>query len=74
MFLEVTRTLPNRFYTTVLKSFLNILWEVRGHPLDDSEPGLEDHDQVVDFIRDRNYKLLQEATHLANKLEDLTKG
>ena len=44
MFLEVTRTLPNRFYTTVLKAFLNILREVRGYALDDNENNLQDHD------------------------------
>ncbi len=73
VFLEVTRTLPNRFYTTVLKAFLHLLREVRGHCLDGQEEALDDHDSVVEFIKDRHYKLLQEASNLPQKLEALTR-
>jgi hypothetical protein len=52
VFLEVTRTMPNRFYTNVLKSFLHILRILRGKEIDASELSFNDHDDVLDFIKD----------------------
>jgi hypothetical protein len=69
VFLEVTRTLPNKFYTTVLKALLHLLRTVRGSALDESEELMDDHEAVIEFIKDRHYTLLQDASKLPVMLE-----
>ena len=69
VFLEATRTLPNKFYTTVLKALLHLLRTVRGTSLHEEEELIDDHESAVEFIKDRHYILLQDAGKLPVMLE-----
>ena len=57
VFMDVTNTYDNRFYTNVLKAFLSILLVLRGKPLD-NDTELSTHSEIMEFIKDRHYKLL----------------
>ena len=70
VFMEVIRTMPNRFYTNVLKSYLLILRQLRDkQDVDENEENLKEHAEVIEFIKDRHYKLLQEGSNLATRVE-----
>ena len=69
MLLETTRTLPNKFYCSVLRCLLHILRIIRGKEIDQLELDAEDHEEVIEIIKDRYFKILQESSNLPSKLE-----
>lgn len=69
VFMDVTNTYDNRFYTNVMKAFLSILLVLWGKPLD-NDTELSTHTEIMEFIKERHYKLLQETSTLANKIEN----
>ena len=73
-FLEAVRTMPNRFYTNVLKCFLHILRELRGGPLDESEVVMKEHEEVMNFVKDRHFKLMKETQSASNRVQEMPKS
>jgi hypothetical protein len=52
-----------------LKCFLHVLRLIRGREIDQFELDANEHEEVIEIIKDRYFKLIQECTNLPSKLE-----
>jgi len=55
--LETTWTMPNKFYCNVMKCLLHILRILRGKSIDESELWLSEHEEIMEFYKDWNFKI-----------------
>ncbi len=49
--------MPNKFYCNVMKCILHILRILRGKELDPNESLATEHEEVIEIIKDRYFKI-----------------